>query len=248
MTLNVFNCISYNNADIGFCTYSSCSPEKVNTYKNNIAYADGRSMPQLSGEMTSSYNSWETPPGVTLSDADFVSVDSAGITAARQADGSLPDNDCYNEFLRIATGSDLIDAGVDVGLPYDGDAPDLGFAEYAEAGASDATDILTFTFTEQTGSATINATLHTVSIEVEWDAVITSLTPTITVSGGATIDPTSGTARNFTSPVTYTVTAEDTVTEQEWTVTVTQEAEPSSAIKLLKKGIRLLKKGTKFLK
>ena len=38
--------------------------------------------------------------------------------------------------------------------------------------------------------------------------------------------PTSGVARDFTNPVPYTVTAEDGVTYQEWTVTVTQGADP----------------------
>ena len=35
----------------------------------------------------------------------------------------------YTDLLRLATGSSLIDAGVDVGLPYNGSAPDLGAFE-----------------------------------------------------------------------------------------------------------------------
>jgi hypothetical protein len=91
----------------------------------------------------------------------------------------------------------------------------------AAGGASTETDILSFVLADQTGEATINTTNHTVSIEVAYGTTVTSLSPTITVSAGATIDPTSGTARDFTNPVTYDVTAEDAVTEQEWTVTVT---------------------------
>ena len=52
---------------------------------------------------------------------DFVSVDEALAAAPRQADGSLPDVG----FMQLATGSDLIDAGTDVGLPCNGSAPDL---------------------------------------------------------------------------------------------------------------------------
>jgi hypothetical protein len=37
----------------------------------------------------------------------------------------LPDVD----FLHLASGSDLIDGGVDVGLDFDGSAPDLGAFE-----------------------------------------------------------------------------------------------------------------------
>jgi len=93
---------------------------------------------------------------------------------------------------------------------------------------SDETDILTFTLADQTKEATISTAAHTVDIEVDYGTTVTSLTPTITVSAGATIDPTSGTAQNFTNPVTYTVTAEDGTTEQEWTVTVTvAEQNPS---------------------
>ena len=106
-------------------------------------------------------------------------------------------------------------------LPFNGSAPDLGYAEYGDAEASDATDIVSFYLAAQIGGATINTTNHTVSIEVEYGTNVTSLTPTIGLSYGATINPTSGTARNFTSPVTYTVTAEDGVTQQVWTITVT---------------------------
>lgn len=95
---------------------------------------------------------------------------------------------------------------------------------------STATDILTFTIASQTGAATINTTNHTVTIEVSYTANVASLTPTLTLSAGATVIPLSGVARDFTNPVPYTVTAEDGVTHQEWTVTVTQEAEPVTPV------------------
>lgn len=47
----------------------------------------------------------------------------------------------------------------------------------------------------------------------------TALTPTIEISAGATISPASAVATNFTSPVIYTVTAEDGSTQQ-YTITV----------------------------
>jgi hypothetical protein len=50
--------------------------------------------------------------------------------APRLADGSLP----FLDFLRLAPGSHLIDAGVDVGLPYNGAAPDLGWLETVPPG------------------------------------------------------------------------------------------------------------------
>jgi hypothetical protein len=68
---------------------------------------------------------------INVTDDDFVLTDSiTGITqmsAARKSDGSLPDI----TFLKLASGSDLIDAGVNVDLPYYGSAPDLGYSESA---------------------------------------------------------------------------------------------------------------------
>jgi hypothetical protein len=88
------------------------------------------------------------------------------------------------------------------------------------------TDILTFSFGEQTGDATIDATNHTVDIEVNFLADITNLTATYTLSYGAI---TNQSFTDFSDPVVYTVVAEDGTTTQDWTVTVTQESTPAGA-------------------
>ena len=88
---------------------------------------------------------------------------------------------------------------------------------------STETDILTFTLSEETGEATINAEDHTVAIEVAEGTDVTKLTPTFTLSDGASSDPASGMEGDYSDVVTITVTAEDETT-QEWTVTVTVEA------------------------
>lgn len=62
---------------------------------------------------------------VTVSSADFLSIDQALLTAPRQADGSLPSNN----FMKLASGSDLIDKGLNIGFSYNGAAPDLGCFE-----------------------------------------------------------------------------------------------------------------------
>ena len=59
----------------------------------------------------------------------------------------------------------------------------------------------------------------TVKSVLPYGASVTALTPVIT-HNGASISPESGTAQNFSSPVTYTVTATDGTTEQ-YTVSVT---------------------------
>ncbi len=62
---------------------------------------------------------------VIVNDNDFLSLDESLLTAPRQADGSLPDID----FLKLAPGSDLINAGLDIGFGFNGSAPDLGCFE-----------------------------------------------------------------------------------------------------------------------
>ncbi len=74
--------------------------------------------------------------------------------------------------------------------------------------------------------ATINATNHTVSIEVTWDAIYNDLSPTITLSYGATVIPASGVSKGLHQPRALYGDGGGRVTYQEWTVTVTQEAEP----------------------
>ena len=83
-------------------------------------------------------------------------------------------------------------------------------------------NITSFVFTEQTGDAVIDVLGATVDIEVQNGTILTTLSPTIEISSGAIINPASGVARDFSSSVTYTVTAQD-LTEKIWTVNVTEK-------------------------
>ena len=89
--------------------------------RNNIAYT-GTLTSNLTGA-SSAYNSWDL--GVTLSDSQFQSVSTSGWDAARQGDGSLP----ALPYLHPTANSAVIDKGTNVGLPYTGQAPDLGAFE-----------------------------------------------------------------------------------------------------------------------
>ena len=82
--------------------------------------------------------------------------------------------------------------------------------------------ITSFVFNQLTPpiTATINNADNTISAKVPFGTDITTLVPTIVISDKATISPASGTAVDFTLPVTYTVTAEDNTT-QSYVVTVT---------------------------
>ena len=84
------------------------------------------------------------------------------------------------------------------------------------APASSAKDVVSCDF-GALGPATIAGT--NITLTVPPNQVVTSLAPTFTLSALATISPVSGTARNFTTPQTYTVTAQNGTT-QVYTVAV----------------------------
>ncbi len=137
---NHYNNIAYHNGytktsdGFGFIIQDTEQAEIIEqwrNYSNNIDYDNYRKYTYTAeglAKYSGSNNSWDIP--LTLTDADFVSLDTTGITAPRQADGSLPDNNCYRNFLRLSEGSQAIDKGIDVGLKYYGTAPDLGPFEY----------------------------------------------------------------------------------------------------------------------
>ena len=96
----------------------------VGVYRNNIALG-GVMFSNNTKSPDDANNSWNTA-GVTVTEADFQSVATTGMDAARQADGSLP----VLPNFRLAAGSDMLDKGVDLKLPFAGKAPDLGAFEF----------------------------------------------------------------------------------------------------------------------
>jgi autotransporter-associated beta strand protein len=82
--------------------------------------------------------------------------------------------------------------------------------------ASSAKDILTFGISGQT-SATISGT--NINVIMPAGTNVTNLAPTYTVSSGASGSPVSGIPRNFTTPQSYTITAQD-LTTKVYTVTL----------------------------
>ncbi len=117
------------------------------------------------------------------------------------------------------------------GIP--GKTEDGPFTTTFEIPPSSNAEILDFSFELQTGSAIIDNEESSVTIEVSPFAIITGLTPTITVSPFATINPPSGVPQDFSNPFVYAVTAQDEVTIRDWTIYVTQATEPSSEAEIL---------------
>jgi hypothetical protein len=80
-------------------------------------------------------------------------------------------------------------------------------------------NFLTFALAEQVSDAVINVTNAKVTCTVAKDQDISALTTTFTYSPGAQVSPTAG-ITNFTSPVTYEITAQDGTTKKQWVVSV----------------------------
>jgi hypothetical protein len=94
-----------------------------------------------------------------------------------------------------------------------------------QTGKNSAADITGFSINGANGSISGD----TISLTLPSGTNLTSLTPVISLSPGATVNPPSGQAQNFTNQVTYTVTAEDETTTKPYTVTVS--AAPSGSLK-----------------
>ena len=158
--LAVYNCVAYHNSAVGFdFEYSN-----VDIVKNNVAYANTANTYSWGANATHDHNvGFTSDLSITLTNADFLSIDSTGVTGARQADGSLPNLN----FLHLSAGSKLIDAGVDVGLPYTGKAPDLGAFE-AQSGSTPAVPAYT-------SSAVANATPSI--LEMTYNLTLANIVP-----------------------------------------------------------------------
>ncbi len=119
-SMTLLNCTGYGNREANYRIQRALNPGQTLTVKNCVSFAG---QVQLGSFAVQETNSWLNPFVVTAE--DFLSLDAARAGAPRQADGSLPEI----EFMHLAAGSDLIDAGVDLGRPFKGRAPDLGAFE-----------------------------------------------------------------------------------------------------------------------
>jgi len=136
VNMQIYNntCIQNGTTNYWFGDWGS-SPK---LFKNNIGYNDGITgclygdcdqANHLGLVAITDHNTWDAgAPVVTY--ADFENTDDSQLDNARAVDGSLP----TITFLKLIAGSDLIDAGVNVGLPFNGAAPDLGYSEYSVGG------------------------------------------------------------------------------------------------------------------
>jgi hypothetical protein len=133
-SITFLNCTSYENGigtsggHYNFSVPTALASGKVLTVENCITLGSTKGV-TLNGPVLAT-NSWPDastyPTTVTsATSADFVSIDTTGVRGPRKPDGSLPDI----TFMHLAQGSQFIDGGTNVGLPYLGLAPDLGAFE-----------------------------------------------------------------------------------------------------------------------
>ncbi len=170
----------------------------------------------------------EAAPASITSGANTGTID---ITVTNSTDFDADLNPTY-------TISDYAEISAPV-ITGDGDSRTITYTVTAEAGntkewtvnvtrvsVSHDAFITGFTFAGQKAGTTAEivsnteSNTYTVNAVAEWNVDLTSIAPEITVSPAAEITPESGYARDFTSPVTYTVTAEDGTTFHIYNVTI----------------------------
>ena len=125
----IINCTAFSPGASGYNYFfeGTLNGGRQNVFKNNASIprsgTNGGGFIEDNGPLEAN-NSWNL--AVTVSSADFNSILETAAKAPRQPDGSLPTG-----FARLVAGSDLIDKGVNVGIPFNGASPDLGAFEYA---------------------------------------------------------------------------------------------------------------------
>jgi uncharacterized protein YjdB len=161
--LEFYNCVAYGN-----CEGINFEYDIPTTIKNCISFGNRLSQFKDCAANTKSYNDYNIDGGSrpVTSTADFVSLNSISgtkVDGTRQSDGSLP----ILNFLRLVNNSQLIDKGIDVGIAYNGAAPDLGAFEYGTG--QSAVLITAITVTGAGGATTITVDEGTLQLTAHID-------------------------------------------------------------------------------
>lgn len=207
-----YNNIAYKNLDgIDFSTNNLS-----NIYRNNVSF--GNSSSNWKGQYstaTKDHNSYDplvAPSGPKVTSADFQSVDTTGMAGPRQADGSLPSL----RFLKLVSGSGLVDTGVDVGTSYAGSAPDLGAFEFRTSVSTPAPAPAPATKLEYVSSA-VNKSVPA-EIDVLFSSALTTTLPSASAfevkinSTVATISKLAVSEKTLLVTLSTTVKAGDEIT------------------------------------
>lgn len=115
-----YNCTGFGNKGYDYSIPATLASGKTAEIKNCVLYNGTKNIASF---VIQSSNSWDS--NFTIDQDDFISVDTTGISGARKSDGSLPETG----FMHLSDSSDLVNAGINLGYPYIGSAPDLGAFE-----------------------------------------------------------------------------------------------------------------------
>ena len=121
----LYNCPGHNNLTADYRITQVLADGKVLIVKNCV---DLNKTAEIGSFAEQAKNSWMDPFVITSD--DFISIDETSAYGPRKTNGELPDIG----YMHLASGSDLIDAGVDVGLVFAGALPDLGCFETGISG------------------------------------------------------------------------------------------------------------------
>ncbi len=186
--------------------FTACNeddPEPQSAENSITAFTFDGLTPAVSGVISSTNISAEVPNGTDVTSLSPSIVVSEGATV-NPASGSAQDFSSPVTYTVTAE---------------DGTAQ--AYTVTVTIAASDATEMLSFSFEELTPTVDGVITGTDVSVKVPEGTDITGLVPTIVLSGGATVSPASDIAQDFSSDVEYVVTAQDGTTTQTYTVSVT---------------------------
>jgi hypothetical protein len=119
-SITLLNCTAYGDRTSNYRIQRTPSVGQSVVIQNCVSFGGAV---ELGGFVVQERNSWM--PAFEVTADDFLSVDSPNASAPRKADGSLPEMD----FMHPSPGSDLVDAGADLGFPFNGNGLDLGAFE-----------------------------------------------------------------------------------------------------------------------
>ena len=219
----------------GTCTISNLAPGTYTVTASKVGYTT-----EQSDDITVTASTIPATTTITLQ-----SIPPASITAFTilGVDGTIGPNSIA---VTVPYGTDLSSLTPTVTIAGTSVNPASGVAQdftspvtYTVTAADDTTREYTVTVTAALNSAKniteftilgVNGTIgaNTVALTVPYGTDLTDLTPTITITG-ASVNPASGAAHDFTTPQTYTVTAADSTTK-DYTVTVTAALNPAKDI------------------
>ncbi len=132
-SMTILNCTGFRNLTADYRITRELNSGQTLIVKNSISYLG---LVELGSFPLQEKNSWLAPFNISAN--DFVSLDASQATRTRKEDGTLPDI----TFMHLVSGSQFVDAGVDVGLPFKGLAPDIGAFEYEGPSSINAKDFI----------------------------------------------------------------------------------------------------------